>query len=146
MTTPEAATNKSTPTPHSHVRVYGGVAVNGDIPLGGIEPWRTAAIQKVIKFGALPPNWDAHGSAAPGLGARQTAIDFLMRVPSIGAPRIVPTSGGGYHFEWSVANRELEVSIDRDRTFEALRVENGVPIEDDAPAALPALFAWLVSK
>ncbi len=144
MSTP--ATNKVSPTPHSHVRTYGGVTVNGDIPLGTIEPWRTAAIQRVIVFGGLAANWDGRGSNAPTWGVRQTAIDFLMHVPSIGAPRMVPTSGGGYHFEWSIGDRELEVSIDGDGTFEALRVQNGVPIEDEPASALPALFGWLLSR
>jgi len=140
------ATNKVRPTANSHVRTYGGVTVNGDIPLGSIEPWRTAAIQKVVQFGSMHAGWDGKGSNAPSMAVRQTAIEFLMQVPSIGAPRIVPTSGGGYHFEWSVGERELEVSINADCTFEALRVHNGMPLEDESPAGLPALFGWLLSK
>ena len=141
-----AATNRVQPTLHSHVATYGGITVNASIPVGSVEPWRSEAIQKVIGFGGLATNWDGRGSVAPALDVRQTAIDFLMRVPSVGAPRIVPISGGGYHFEWLVGNRELEISIDHDCSFEALRVENGMPIEEDPPMNLPALFGWLISK
>ena len=143
MTTP-AATNKHRPT--SHTRVYGGSTVNADIPLGTIEPWRTTAIQKVIALGNLPNNWDARGSGAPGRAVREMAIDLLMKVPSVGAPRIVPTSGGGYHFEWVVGNRELEISLDEDCRLETLLVENGVPIDDEPAMHLPTLFGWLISK
>lgn len=144
MSSPAAAANTDRPT--SYARVHGGSTVNADIPVGMIEPWRTAAIQKVISLGNLPDNWDGRGSSAPRRGVRETAIDFLMKVPSVGAPRIVPISGGGYHFEWSIGGRELEVSLDEDGHFEALFVENGVPLDEDAPMDLPALFGWLISK
>ena len=146
MTMPAATTNKVRPTHHSHSVTRGSVTVNGDIPLGSVEAWRTEAIQKAIQFGGLPANWDGRGSAAPSMAVRQTVIEFLMRIPSVGAPRIVPTSGGGYHFEWSIGARELELSIDHDCSFEALRVENGMPIDEAPPTDLPALFAWLMSK
>jgi hypothetical protein len=141
-----AATNRVQPTPHSHVATYGGITVNSSIPIGAIEPWRTEAIQKVIGFANLPANWDARGSTAPALGVRQTAIDFLMRVPSVGAPRVVPISGGGYHFEWSVGNRELEISIEANCRIEGLRVEDGMPIEETPAMDLAAMFGWLISK
>jgi hypothetical protein len=102
MSSPATA-NRHRPT--THARVFGGSTVNADIPVGTIEPWRTAAIQKVISLGSLADNWDARGSAAPRRGVRETAIDFLMKVPSVGAPRIVPISGGGYHFEWSIGGK-----------------------------------------
>lgn len=140
-----AAANKDRPA-SSLARVYGGSTVNADIPVGMIEPWRTAAIQKVINLGSLPNNWDARGSSAPRRSAREAAIDFLMKVPSIAAPRIVPISGGGYHFEWSVGARELEVSLDEDGRFEALLVENGVPLDEDPPMDISALFSWLISR
>lgn len=141
-----AATNVVQPAPLSHVRTHGGIAVNASIPVGGVEPWRTEAIQKVIGFGGLPGDWDARGSGAPALGVRQTAIDLLMRVPSVGAPRIVPVSGGGYHFEWSVGNRELEISIEPNCRVEALRVENGMPLEENPPMDMSALFDWLATR
>lgn len=141
-----AATNMVQPTPHSHALVYGGISVNEDIPVGSVEPWRTEAIQKVIRFGSLPANWDAHGSSAPGLGIRQAAIEFLMRVPSVGAPRIVPSSGGGYHFEWSIGERELEISLEPSCRLEVLQVEHGMPKEENPALDLAALFGWLISK
>jgi len=144
MSSPAAAANRDRPT--SHARVYGGSTVNADIPVGMIEPWRTAAIQKVINLGRLPDNWDARGSSAPRRDVREAAIDFLMKVPSFGVPRIVPISGGGYHFEWSIGGRDLEVSLDERCHFEVLLVENGVPLDEDPPMDLPALFGWLISK
>lgn len=146
MSARAAATNRVEPTPHSHVAAYVGLTVNASIPVGSVEPWRTEAIQKVIGFGTLPANWDARGSAAPSLGIRQAAIELLMRVPSVGAPRVVPISGGGYHFEWSLGSRDLELSIDPEGHLEALRVENGVPIEEEPLAELATLFGWLMSK
>lgn len=143
MTSPIAATNKDRPT--SYARVHGGSTVNADIPVGTIEPWRTEAIQKIISLGNLPHNWDARGSTAPRRAVREMAIDFLMKVPNVGAPRIVPISGGGYHFEWSIGDRELEISLDEDCRFEALLVENGVPLDDGAVMNLPTLFGWLIS-
>jgi hypothetical protein len=77
---------------------------------------------------------------------RQAAIEFLMRVPSVGAPRIVPTTGGGYHFEWSVGERELEVSLEPNCRLEVLQVEHGMPIEENPTLDLAALFGWLISE
>lgn len=144
MSSPVVTANSHRPA--AHARVHGGSTVNADIPIGMIEPWRTAAIQKVIALGSLPDNWDGRGSSAPRRDVRGVAIDFLMKVPGFGAPRIVPIAGGGYHFEWSVGGRDLEVSLDEGCRFEALLVENGVPLEDDPPMDLPTLFGWLISK
>ncbi len=113
-----------------------------------MEPWRREAIQKVIAFGELAQNWDSHGSQAPSWAVRQKAVDLLLSVPGeiFPAPRIVPVSGGGYHFEWSVGHRELEISIEPDCRIEALQVENGMPIEGGPFKDLPALFDWLASR
>lgn len=146
MSATAAATNRVEPTPHSHAATHSGITVNRDIPVGSVEGWRTEAVQKMIQFAGLPTNWDARGSLAPAMGVRQKAFEFLMSVPSVGAPRIVPISGGGYHFEWSFGNRELEISIEPDCRIEALRVENGMPIEESPSLDLPALFGWLISK
>ena len=143
-----AATNKVTLPAYSHSRFLAGSTVNDAIPVvGGMEQWRSEAIQKVIGFGTLEPNWDSHGSQAPALAVRQTAIELLMKVPGglFPAPRIIPSSGGGYHLEWSIGHRELEISIEPDCQIEALRVENGVPIEDGPQMDLAALFYWLAS-
>lgn len=142
-----AATNRVTLPAQAHSLQPAGIPVNRAIPVGTMEPWRREAIQKVIRFNTLEPNWDAHGSQPPALAVRQTAIDLLLTVPGelFPAPRIVPVSGGGFHFEWSVADRELEISIEPDCRIEALRVEHGMPIEDDPSNDLPALFRWLAS-
>jgi len=143
-----AATNKVTLPAQSHSLQYAGVTVNAAIPVGTMEAWRREAIQKVIGFGSLAANWDGHGSQAPTRAVRQTAIDFLLKVPGelFSAPRIIPVSGGGFHFEWSVGDRELEISIEPDCRIEALRVEHGVPIEDEPLNDLQTLFGWLASN
>lgn len=142
------ATNRVTLPAQTRSQQYAGITVNAAIPVAAMETWRREAIQKVIAFGDLPQNWDGHGSQAPNRAVRQTAIDLLQRVPDegIAGPRIVPVSGGGLHFEWSAGDRELEISIDPDCRLEALRVEHGMPIEDEAAMELPALFRWLISQ
>ena len=143
-----AATNRVTPSVHSHSVRHSGITVNASIPVGGMEQWRRDAIRKVIGFGRLTPNWDGHGSETPTLQVRQTAIDLLLNVPGelLPGPRIVPVSGGGYDFEWSVGHRELEISIEPDCHINVLRVEHGMPIEDDPSMDLSALFDWLASR
>lgn len=143
-----AATNRVTPSVHSHSLRHSGITANASIPVGGMEQWRREAILKVIGFSRLPPNWDGHGSEAPTLAVRQTAIDLLLRVPGefFPEPRIVPVSGGGYYFEWSVGHRELEISIEPDCRIDALRIEHGMPIEGGPFMDLPELFGWLESR
>lgn len=142
------ATNRVTPPVHSHSLQLPGIAANASIPVGRMEQWRREAIQKVIAFGGLAPNWDSHGSQAPSMAVRQTALDLLYSVPGelFAAPRIVPVSGSGLHFEWSADHRELEISIESDCRVEALQVENGVPKEGGPFKTLPELFDWLASR
>lgn len=142
-----AATNRVTAPVHSHSHQQGGITVNTSIPVGGLEPWRREAIQKVIGFAELASNWDAQGSEAPVRAVIQTAIDFLIHVPGrfLSAPLVVPVSGGGYHFSWSVGDRELEISIESDCRIDALQVENGMPIEDGPDRYSAALFDWLTA-
>ncbi len=143
-----AATNSVTLPAQSHSLHRTGVTVNGAIPVGAMEAWRREAIQKVIGFGNLAQDWDSRGSQAPTRAVKQTAVDLLLNVPGelLPAPRIVPVSGGGFHFEWSMGDRELEISIEPNCRIEALRVENGMPNEDDPSKDLLALFRWLASR
>lgn len=143
-----AATNRVTSPVHSHSLQRSGITVNASIPVGGMEQWRREAIQKVIRFGSLAANWDSHGSEAPTREVKKTAIDLLLSVPgeSFPAPLIVPVSGGGYHFEWSVGDRELEISIEPNCQIDALRVEHGMPIEDGPYRDFAALFDWLAAR
>lgn len=143
-----AATNRVTLPAHSHSRYLPGITVNDSIPVGGMEQWRREAIQKVIGFSTLAPNWDGHGSEAPSRAVRQTALDLLLSVPGelFPAPRVVPTSGGGYHFEWPAGDRELEISIEPDSRIEVLRVQDGMPIEDSSQMDLTGLFGWLAAR
>ena len=106
---------------------------------------RREAIQKVIEFARLPADWDGRGSQAPSRVVREAALDLLLNVPGemFPPPKVVPVSGGGFHFEWSLGTRELEISIEPDCRFDALRVEHGMPIEEESTPDLPALFGWL---
>jgi len=143
-----AATNRVTAPVHSHSNQYSGITANSSIPVGAMEQWRLEAIHEVIAFGKLPQDWDSHGSEAPAQGVRQTAIDLLLKVPGelFSAPRIVPVSGGGYHLEWTVGQRELEISVEPDCRIETLRVDDGMPIEDGQDLDFSALFNWLASR
>lgn len=141
--TAATATNRFTAPAHSPQ--HGGIAVNPAIPVGSMELWRREAIKKVIQLGGLAQNWDSYGSGAPTWGVRRAAIDLLLSVPSEVAPAIVPVSGGGLHFEWSLGNKELEISIDADSRIETLKVENGIPLDDNVSQELSALFGWLAS-
>ncbi len=143
-----AATNRVRLPAQSHSLHRAGITVNGAIPVGAMEPWRREAIQKVIGFGTLAQNWDGRGSEGPTRAVKQTAVDLLLNVPGelLPAPRIVPVSGGGVHFEWSIGDRELEISIEPDCRIEALRVEHGMPNEDDPSKDLSTLFGWLASR
>lgn len=143
-----AATNKVSLPAQSHSQQDVGITVNDAIPVGGMEPWRSEAIKKVIEFDALAQNWDGYGSQAPNLAVKQTAIDLLLKVPGDydPSPRIVPISGGGLHFEWAVGDRELEISIEPSSSVEALKVEHGMPVEDGESHSLSALFGWLTSR
>lgn len=143
-----AATNRVSTPAHSHMPQHSGIAVNAAIPVGGMAPWRREAIKKAISFNSLPVNWDSYGSHAPGRAVLQTAIDLLRTVPgeTLPVPRVVPVSGGGLHFEWAVGPRELEIAIGPDGVIEVLRVQDGMPLEEDEMDDLPAIFAWLNSQ
>lgn len=126
---------------------HSGNTVNRDIPTASVQPWKLEALRKVNGFEKLAPNWDGWDSEAPNRATRQTAIDLLLNVPGdYETVRVVPVSGGGYQFEWSVGDRELEISIDGNANIEALRVEYGIPLEDEEPYDLPALFNWISSR
>lgn len=126
-----------------------GITVNATAPVAGMEPWRLKAIQKVTAFDDdLAANWDAQGSNPPSRAVRQTAIALLLKVPGgpFPAPRIVPVSGGGLHFEWAMGERELEISIDAECNVEGLGIEGGIPLEDEPQNDLATMFAWLANK
>ena len=111
-----------------------------------MEPWLREAIKKVIAFQKLELNWDGQGSSAPGRYVRQAAIELLRSVPGFfSAPRIVPVSGGGFHMEWTMGDRELEISVEPNCLIEALRVENGMPIDTESSDELAELFGWLAA-
>lgn len=140
------ATNTVDRSQRSYSTEHAGITVNRDIPTASVQPWKREALRKVIGFEKLAPNWDGWNSEAPNRATRQTAISLLLNVPGdYETVRVVPVSGGGYQFEWSVGDRELEISIDGN-AIEALRVENGVPLEDEEPYDLPALFNWISSR
>lgn len=142
-----AATNKVERSGRSHSSQNSGVTVNHDIQVGGMDYWRREAIQKVIGFTNLAPNWDGEGSRGPSLAVRQTAMDLLLQVPGdYQVVRVVPISGGGYQFEWSVGDRDVEISIDGNSKIEALRVEDGVPVEDNETYSLREIFDWIYSR
>lgn len=122
-----------------------GTAINQHIPVGEMEAWRRDALKKVLKFKALANNWDGRGSAAPCRAATQAAIEVLQGASTSIPPSIVPVSNGGIHFEWSAGSRELEFSVRPSGHVVPLKVENGMPIEDETDDDLYSLFVWLQS-
>lgn len=140
-----AATNSFEIPEQTYTQPAGGIGVNQSVPVAGIEPWRLEAMKKVIGFASLPDNWDARNSCAPNLGVIQTAIELLQKIPGYEypTPRVVPISGGGLHFEWTVATRELELSIDPNGRMEILKVEDGMPTDEGASFELGDYFTWL---
>ena len=143
-----AATNRVTRPAQYPSQELRGSTVNNAIPVAAVEGWRREAYHTVCSFQQLAPNWDGQGGPAPDRLVRQLAIDLLREVPSdmLPPPRIVPVSGGAIQIEWSVGNRDLEISVEPDQTVQVLRVENGIPLPDpDAPQELLALFAWVAA-
>jgi hypothetical protein len=114
-----------------------------------MNEWQLTAIKKVLGFKSLAPNWDSYGSPSPASCAIQAALSFLIDIPfsSLPAPRIVPVSGGGLQFEWISGERELEVEVRPEGSIEILKVENGLPLDDEEEALLAAdikpTFYWL---
>ena len=147
MSSAAAATNTVTRPAQSQSSRDSRITVNLAIPVGGMDRSLREAIQKIASFGNLAANWDGQGSNAPSWGVRQAAIDFLLTIPgTYPTPRVVPVSGGGFNFEWTIGNRELEVCIEPNGSLEVLRVENGMPLEYDSSDDLPAVFGWLASQ
>jgi hypothetical protein len=141
------ATNSFVMDPRSSAEAP-GYSVNEDIPVAGVDPWKRATFHKIAEMARLPRNWDGQGSQAPQMVVKDAAIELIRTIPSgvvDVAPRVVPVSGGGYHFEWSHGERELEVSVERNGKIETLRVENGMPLDDESQMDLRALFAWLTA-
>jgi hypothetical protein len=141
------ATNSFLTDPRSTVAP--GYSVNDDIPVGGVDPWKLETFHAIAAFAQLPGNWDGQGSSAPRMGVRHVAIELIRTIPSgvvDAAPRVVPVSGGGFHFEWARGSRELEGSVEQDGTIETLRVEDGLPLEDQKPMDLRASLAWLMGE
>src|SRR6267143_1859591 len=137
------ATNQVRIPAHSQLLYRSGIAVNPSVPVGGMAPWRREAIQKAIGLTNLQPNWDSYGSHAPSRAVIQTAIHFLRNVAgeNLPTPLVVPISGGGLHFEWTIDHRELEVAIDPKGSLEMLRVQDGMPIENDDVRGINEVFA-----
>lgn len=126
-----------------------GITSNLDIRVGSMTEWQLNAIKKVLSFKSLAPNWDSYGSPGPANCAIQAALSFLIDIPfsSLPAPRIVPVSGGGLQFEWTRGERELEVEVRPEGSIEILKVENGLPLDDEDGPLLAGdinpLFYWL---
>lgn len=139
------ATNRVSIPGHQQLQ-RSGIAVNPAVPAGSMAQWKRQAIQKAVSFGKLAPNWDSYGSNAPNMAVTQAAFQFLRDVPreDLPIPLIVPVSGGGLHFEWTVGHRELEVAIDPNGSIEMLRVQDGMPVEDEQISGISEIFGWLV--
>ena len=129
------------------------IRVNLDIRVGAMNEWQLSAIKKVLGYRNLAENWDSYGSPTFGNVAIRSAIDFLLAIPYLGlaTPRIVPVSGGGVQFDWINGQRELEIEVRPDGSIDILKVENGIPLDDETEElysrpSIQQMFAWLTES
>jgi hypothetical protein len=144
-----AVTNQVSQTEFSPSQpMNSGIAVNPSIPVAAIEGWKRQATMKLVRCLNLSQNWDGHGTNALGRTVIQSAIEFIRHIPGdmYPVPLVVPVSGGGLHLEWQMGDREVEIAISPRGRIEALKVEHGVPVEDDSEQELATLFGWLAGR
>jgi len=115
----------------------------------GLSQWKIEAISQTLKLERLPTDWDSYGSPPPSNELADFCIDWLLKsIPfnDLPSPNVVPVSGGGIQFEWSLSDRELELEVLPNYTIEFLKTERGEPLDQGEVKNLqqiPALFGWL---
>lgn len=77
------------------------------------------ATKRLAMLSKLPADWDSYGGAAPSKASVVAALALLMELwidellPAENGIEIIPVPTGGIQLEWSRANGDLEVEIDR---------------------------------
>jgi len=113
-----------------------------------LSQWKIEAISQTLRLERLPTDWDSYGSPPPSNELADFCIDWLKNIPfnDLPSPNVVPVSGGGIQFEWSLPDRELELEVLPNYTIEFLKVERGEPLDQGEVTnlqQLQALFGWL---
>src|SRR6266581_4828084 len=114
-------TSTKSAMPLAHDRdIQNRSTANRSYPVFGMNEWQVAALRRIAQLSNLPMNWDTYGSVP----ISETVLDVaseLVRGASFDAapaPRVVPVSGGGIQLEWQSGDRELDIQITPNLSFE----------------------------
>jgi hypothetical protein len=71
------------------------------------------AIDRLVEFSALGPNWDSYGGQPLQKGAVRTCLSvmFASHESSCIEPRLYPIKSGGVGMVWTAGDAELEVQV-----------------------------------
>ena len=124
-----------------------GSAVNRAVPVTALAEWQVRAIEKVASLDGLQPNWDSYGSQPTAEGAVRVAIGIIRasQVDAVSIPRVVPMSGGGIHFDWSVGRKSFEFEVHSDSSIESLVCEDDTPVDPPPAKTFDAILRWLTA-
>jgi hypothetical protein len=93
-------------------------------------PWEPA-VQKIVAFQHLGPDWDGLGAVAPSreLLASAVGLAYLLSAKGVAPPHcVVPGLDGSVNFEWQDPDGTIaEVEIDRPLHAEVMVMEPGKP-------------------
>ena len=119
-----------------------GSAVNRAVPVASLAEWQVRAIEKVASLDSLRPNWDSYGSRPTAEGAVRVAIGIIRasQVDSVAIPRVVPMSGGGIHFEWSVGRKSFEFEVHNDSAIDTLVCVDDTPVDPSPAKTFDGIF------
>lgn len=129
----------------------------GLIPVGpSLNSWQIETIINIVRLMSLPSNWDSYGSPSLSRKVAEASINLLKSIEfdDLATPYVIPVSGGGIQFEWSVGQRELEIEILPDGSIEYLKIEGEEHLEEGKLAhvtssqvryQVQSLLKWIVS-
>lgn len=120
--------------------------VNRAEPVRDLEQWQVRAIEKIAALSRLRQNWDSYGSPPVSKRVIDLAVQLirLSRV-DVPTPRVVPISGGGVHFEWSVGSKSFEFEIRGDMSADFLTCQNDAPVNQTPRRSINELLRWLTA-
>ena len=78
--------------------------------------WSGSAVEKILGFLRLLPNWDGYGAPSLKIDCILMAIDVITFITQENTPEptIFPTSDEGVQIEWHTDKAELEVEVTHD--------------------------------
>lgn len=95
---------RDVPTSASEVRMDG-------------EDWKRQLLSRLMGVAQLLDNWDHEGSPATNPALIAAAWELVTRLDpdDLPVPFVCPVPGGGFQFEWTGANKHLEIEfVDKD--------------------------------